>query len=360
MTAFILFLQEFFITNVCFRQMYIISYMMKWMMIKKKATFGILLIYVILNAGCRNSVNVEGSIYRFENDLFKFGGAQNPEGFNNLKNQYPDFFPVFCSDIIGIGPDTSQLLPTYLNQFITDPVIISIKETCDSVFPDISELAGQIHSGISRYNRFFLIEDSIQLISYISGFNQSFVSLPGILGIGLDNYLGAETPYYQQLAIPKYIVNTMAPEFLVSDAVRAWIISENPQTSNISSLLDHMVYEGKILFLLHESIPGQDEHIVFRFSKDQLEWCYEYERSMWEFIIENELLYSTDRLLIRRLTKEAPFVKEFGQESPGRAASWLGFRIMSSYLKRTGKTVSDLVQIKDSRTILSESRYRPK
>ena len=224
----------------------------------------------------------------------------------------------------------------------------------------MSEYAREIQSGISQYNSLLSHDDSVKLITYISGFNQSFVSLPGILGIGLDNFLGSETTYYQQLGIPKYLIRTMAPEFLVVDAVRAWILSETPQAENMSSLLDHMIFEGKILFLLHESVSDQEEHKVFRFSKDQLRWCLEYERSMWEFIIGNELLYSSERLLIRRFTREAPFIKEFGKESPGRAASWLGYRIVSSYMKRTGKTPSEMVQKDDSRTILSESRYKPK
>jgi len=332
---------------------------MKWMIRKKKESFVILFSCLFLFFGCKNPDGTEGIIDRFEQDLFNLSGAQSTEDFSILNNDYPDFFPLYCSEIIGVGPDTSLMLPVYLNQFLSDPVIISIKETIDSVFPDLSYPGKQIQQAISRFNKLFSSEDTIQLVSYLSGFNQSFVSLPGILGIGLDNYLGSEITYYQQLAIPKYIRKTMAPEFLAVDAVRAWILSEIPDPKDMSSLLDHMIYEGKLLFLLHESFPGEDEHRIFRFTREQMEWCREYEKSMWEFIVENELLYSTERLLIKRFTKEAPFIKEFGQESPGRGVRWLGFRKVSRYIQKTGKSASEVMQTQDARTILSESRYRP-
>ena len=80
---------------------------------------------------------------------------------------------------------------------------------------------------------------------------------------------------------------------------------------------------------------------------------------MWEYIIENKLLYSPDRILISRMTKEAPFVREFGQESPGRAGSWLGYKIVKAYMKKTNDSPLELINIKDSKEILSNSRYRP-
>ncbi len=326
---------------------------------KKKTFWSILLAALLILSGCEDLAKSDQTTYRLEQDLFALTGAQDLSAFDNLKEKYPDFFPLFCSEIIGIGSDTSNLLPDYMNQFLEDPVILSIKETTDSVYPDLLDIAEDIHLGIDRFENIISRYDTVKLISYISGFNQSFVSLPGILGLGLDNYLGANSEYYQQLAIPKYIRQTMDPEFLVVDAVRAWIMSETTAPEAINSLLDHMIHEGKILYLLKESISPKKEYKIFRYSKEQMEFCIENERSMWEFIIENELLYSSDHLLISRMTKEAPFIREFGTESPGRVGSWLGFRIVQRYMKRTGTTASDLIRLEDSKTILSESKYRP-
>lgn len=297
---------------------------------------------------------------RFEQDLFNQNNSQTEVLIDSLRSLYPDFFNVFCTEVISIGPDTTEMFPVYLNEFLNDPVIQSIKSITDSVYPSLDETEGIIYKGINKFGKLFPTDDSVLLISYISGFNQSFVSLPGILAIGLDNYLGAGTVYYEQLGIPLYIREKMEPEYLAADAVRAWIMSEIPVPDNLVTLLDNMLYEGILFYLLKQCLPGKEEHKVFRYSEEQLDWCYKYERQMWEFIIENELLYSSNRLLINRLTKEAPFIKEFGQDSPGKAIAWLGFRIIESYMKKSGKPASDLFNIKDSKEILARSRYRPR
>ena len=80
---------------------------------------------------------------------------------------------------------------------------------------------------------------------------------------------------------------------------------------------------------------------------------------MWKYPVENELLYSSDHSLISRLTNEAPFVRAFGRESPGRAGSWIGYRIVDSYMNKTGTKPVELIKNQDTQTILSESRYRP-
>ncbi len=332
---------------------------MKDMIRKKKNAFGIALVILILLSGCKNQARPDHKINRFDQDLFSLTLAKDHGDLNSLKAKYPLFFPLFCSEIIGIGPDTASGAAEFINQFLTDPVILSVKETTDSVYPDLHDIAENIHMGIDRFGDITSRNDTVKLIFYISGFNQSFVSLPGILAVGLDNYLGSDAIYYQNLAIPKYIRKTMDPEFIVVDAVRAWIMSEIEPSGMINTLLDHMIHEGKILYLLNESFPTKEMNKVFRYSREQLEWCEENERSMWEFIIENELLYSSDRLLISRLTKEAPFIREFGPESPGRAGSWLGFRIVQRFMQKTSISASELIKIEDTKTILSESRYRP-
>jgi antitoxin component HigA of HigAB toxin-antitoxin module len=325
-----------------------------------KQTLPLLIIVtvIILFAGCRALDTKNTEIKRFEKDLFTLE-LNSPEKIRELKENYPDFFPVFCSEIISIGPANSPQIHEILAQFVKDPVITQIYEMTDSVYPDLNNYENEIHVGLNNFNKMLDISDTIQLISYISGFNQSFVSIPGILGISLDNFLGAETEYYKHLAIPQYLRQSMDPEHLSVNAVRAWILSEVREDPEMKTLLDHMIYEGKILYLLKESLPKEKEYNIFNYSQEQLEWCLQYEANMWEYIIEKELLYSPDRILISRITREAPFVREFGQESPGRAGSWLGFRIVSSYMKKTGQSASELINTIDSRKILSESRYRP-
>jgi len=81
---------------------------------------------------------------------------------------------------------------------------------------------------------------------------------------------------------------------------------------------------------------------------------------MWQYLVENNLLFSTDQLTIRKLTGEAPFTSYFTKESPGRAAVWIGFRIIESFMKNSrGLSVEQMMNVKDYQQILEKAKYSP-
>ena len=86
------------------------------------------------------------------------------------------------------------------------------------------------------------------------------------------------------------------------------------------------------------------DEIIFGFTADQMKFCKNNEPHMWQYLVEKDLLFNTDQLTIRKLTGEAPFTGYFTKESPGRAAVWLGFRIVESYMmKNPGVKLEDLM-----------------
>jgi hypothetical protein len=81
---------------------------------------------------------------------------------------------------------------------------------------------------------------------------------------------------------------------------------------------------------------------------------------MWQYLIENNLLFSSDQFEIRKLTGEAPFTGYFSKESPGRAAVWLEFRIVESYMMRNPEMkIQDLINKTDVQEILEKAKYSP-
>jgi len=83
---------------------------------------------------------------------------------------------------------------------------------------------------------------------------------------------------------------------------------------------------------------------------------------MWQYLIENDLIFKTDQFTIRKLIGEAPFTSYFSNESPGRAAVWLGFRIIESYMSGNRKE-NDLGSLMDNvniQEILEKAKYDPK
>jgi hypothetical protein len=81
---------------------------------------------------------------------------------------------------------------------------------------------------------------------------------------------------------------------------------------------------------------------------------------MWTYLVEHDLLFTSDQFTIRKFTGEAPFTSYYTNESPGRAAVWLGFRIVESYMmKNPAVKLSELMNDADFQGILEKAKYSP-
>jgi hypothetical protein len=91
-----------------------------------------------------------------------------------------------------------------------------------------------------------------------------------------------------------------------------------------------------------------------------MKFCRDNESQMWQYLVEHNLLFNTEQFTIRKLTGEAPFTGYFGKESPGRAAVWLGFRIVESYMiKNPSAKMEDMIKNTDIQGILEKAKYSP-
>jgi len=320
----------------------------------------LILTVVIAATGCSRSEQPNAEpVTRFEKLIFTIPVAQLSD---TIRSHYPNlipFFRAFNEEIIRIGPDTVPGYPAQLERFVNDTVI-------KNTYTDISKLSDRFRPCFQEIDRALdqwrLIPGNKRpeyLVTYLSGFNQSFITLPGILGIGLDNYLGSESLYYQQLGIPMYIRRSMSPANLSADAVRAWIYSELPQPGMQGDFLERMIYEGKVYYLASKMLTSADPESLFHYSKEQLKWCRDHEQAMWEYLAEQKVLFSNERMTIRRYIDEAPFTRDFGNESPGRVGVWIGYQVINSYMKKTGASMEALIKESNAKTILASAKYHP-
>jgi len=317
-------------------------------------------IYITLFfSGCNKPDKGDTQIHRFEADLVAALSDSSKQNIDGLKIDYPQFLPIFTEHIIRIGKVNDPNLNQLLGQFTGDPVIQDLSDRINEVYANFSLYSDQISASIKEFQQKVNLEPSISIITFISGFNQSFVTLPGMLGIGIDNYLGSDTPYYKQLRLPQYIIDRMSPEYLAADAIRAWIKSELESRPLPESLLDQMIYDGIVMYSAEQILPKKEQLNIMQYSDEQRDWCQSNEKVMWKFLIEKEYIYSTDALLIRRLTGEAPFSRDLGNDSSPRAASWIGYQIVKKMMSRGKASLHDLVYTLTPKEILSLSAYRP-
>lgn len=317
-------------------------------------------IALLILPGCRpEGRSARDTVVRFEEMLSRVPADRIGD---SIRGNHPDlvtFFGIYNEQIIRIGPDTMALYPELLSKFLDDPMIVTIYDRIRKNNSVYQKAMRETEAALANLPAVMPGAVVPRLITFISGFNQAFITLPNVLAIGLDNYLGDTCTLYPRLGIPAYISKQMIPENIPADAVRAWLSSEMAALPPGSSFLDNLVHQGIIYYCTEAILKDLPVGRLFHYTDEQVRWCRDNEKAMWKFLAQEELIFSTDRFTVRRFFEEAPFTREFGQDSPGRTGAWIGYRLVSSYAKETGCSMNELLLSTDYRKILSRSNYHP-
>ena len=70
------------------------------------------------------------------------------------------------------------------------------------------------------------------------------------------------------------------------------------------------------------------DSILMGYSKQQIEWCEGNEFSIWQFLINEDLLYTNKQEVIIKYIGPAPFSRGMPRESPARASVWVGYKLL--------------------------------
>ncbi len=330
----------------------------------------VLLIITIL-ASCKRDhyrVNTSGisvsiNVMRLEKDLFTADPAALASALPGLKKKYGESLQLF-SYVINAGNINDSSFTGILESFCTNKLNNEVYSAVVQAYPDLDKLGKDLEEAFRHYLYYFPSARIPSVFTCMSGFNRSIITLKdSVLGIGLERYLGRNCEYYRKLDIYKYLAARMNFYNILPDCMYAWGTAEwdfEDMKYPADNVLAEMIHQGKLRYFEKCMLPALDDTLIFGFTADQMKFCRNNERQMWEYILENDMLFKTDQFLIRKLTGEAPFTSYFTNESPGRAATWLGFRIVESYmLKNKGVSLGALMADTDVQGIMEKAKYRP-
>lgn len=305
---------------------------------------------------------IDVNIIRFEQYLSELDIYSVQDSIESVYRAYPDFFPLFTNKIIEIGNVTDPWIGEAFKQYLTDQAIFNLTGRVKEVFSDFSGIQKLVDEGFSRVSSVFEQAEVPDIYTYVSGFNQSIVVGEGIMGVSLDKYLGADEKIYNQVypPIPQYMKYKMCPDKLPSDIINSWILTSFEAQPEQNNLLSNMLIQGRAVYLTELFLPGIADTLLWGFTPDQIRFCYDNERQMYTYLIEQKLLFSTDKFSTGQFMNDAPFTKDFTTDSPGRAAVWIGYRIIDSYMqKNPDVSLKQLMDENNFQRLLNGSRYRP-
>lgn len=306
-----------------------------------------------------SGVSVNLKIKHLDVDLLKQKPDQMAAAIPMLKKSYPGFFDLFTYRMIAIGGVEQPDFQEMLNSFVSDSLILKL-EAAVAQRVDTPAMRKELETAFKHYKYYFPGKEVPVIYTCISGFNQSVVVAQNLIGVSLDKYMGADSPFYQKLALPAYKRKNMHPARMVPEMMQTWADAEWPKPEKETSLLSHMVQQGKVLYLLDAMFPAMDDTLKVGFSRKQLVFCQKNEAKMWTYLAEHKMLFTTDRMSIKRFIDDGPYTASFSEESPGRAGAWLGWQIVRSYMKQNKDCkLPDLMNNTNYQSILNQSGYQP-
>ncbi len=328
---------------------------------------GISLLFLLVTGCNRNRLDVDISgmeleldIARFDRELFTMDLDTVNQAVSYFYNQYGDFYDVFNVHVINIGPASQKHYGSYLSMFVNDPQNREVYRETQQVFPTMEPYEEELEKAFKRYLHHFPDSAAPSVVAFVSRFNHKLFTVSRTIGVGLDQYLGRDSRYYDRLRTPEYMQYNQYPGKIPTDVAHVWGTALFPYNDSLDNVLSRMVYQGILLYFTEALLPDAPDHVKIGFRPEQLAWCEENEQRMWEYLVENDLLFSSDPLDIKKLTEDAPYTYYFSRESPGKAAVWIGWQIVRKYARRNpGLPVREIFTETDYQEILRESRYSP-
>jgi len=290
-------------------------------------------------------IPVEMKVVRFEQAFFD----AKPENLADVKAEYPDFFPEGTPDAVWI--DKMQ-----------HPQWRELYQEVEKKYKNFGTQQSEIEDLFKHIKYYFPTIKTPTIYTVISEMdnNSKAIYANDKLVIALELYLGKDHKFYGEF--PAYLSQNFEQRQMLPDIVSSFAFGVLPNPKD-KDLLSIMISSGKELYLKDILLPEYSDAERIGYSEDQIKWSKENESYIWEYFVNDKLLYSTDSKLANRFINVAPFSKfylEIDNESPGRIGQWVGWQIVRSFMENNPKvTIQDLIKMNE-KDIFELSKYKPK
>lgn len=190
-------------------------------------------------------------------------------------------------------------------------------------------------------------------VFYRDDVNMLFIDITGFMGENNPNYKGLEQ-YFQTSMNPQNIV----PK--VSEVFANYFVQPN---HNHQKFIDELIYNGKIMTLQDAFLPYFPDYLKMHYSQKQYEWAKQNEVNIWNYFVENNLIFSDDLRLKERFINPGPFSKfytEIDNESSPRVGIFTGWQITRKFFQQNPETkLTDFLKM-NAQDIFNQSNYKPK
>ncbi len=336
---------------------------------RRVLVMGFVAVVMMLGLGCRRNpfdvdvshVKVDLDIVRFDREFCQIRPDSIYVYLPRWQQEYGYFWQVYSQALLGLGKPESYDYLVRLKGFFDYCHQYGIDRDVQKAFPPDDEFLTQKLTDAFRHYRYYFPGRRIpRIFTVISGFNVSVFTGDGFVGISLDKYLGSDYVLYPNLGFEKYKRRRMTRGMIPVDVMRAWAVAEFPFNDSVNNVLANMVYEGRLQYFLDAMLPGYPDTLKWGYTELQWKWANAYEKNIWDYLVEKNVLFSQRALDIKTFTGDGPFTTPFHHNSAPRAGTFIGYRIVQAFMKNhPDVTLGQLMEMKDYIRIYNESYYEP-
>ena len=297
------------------------------------------------------------SVNRFDQFLFQLVETNDTSLQTELSRRYPHMLEILGKGVLNMK---SPAMPGFFDRlvnFYSEPTLKQLYADALHTYTEISSIEQALGNGFAWLKACFPSMPLPAVYMHVSGFNQNILAGDSLLSVSIDKYLGEDFPLYQEFFYD-YQRRLMLPELLVPDCIAGWLMSEYPFTGKENVLLDRMIYEGKIKYIVSLALPELSPAQLMGYTEAEQAWCEAHEKTLWSTIIERKHLYTPDRLTTEKYLRDTPCTF-LSDETPGNVGTWIGWRIISSYMQAVKPTLPDLMKQTNAQELLGMAKYRP-
>ncbi len=318
--------------------------------------FIFILIGIIILTACHSdeqqgdmSLDKDIKIFRYDRLQYEATALNSISALQRMSLDCPRATKILIEEVLGIGRVNDPAINEKLCAYYSDSILLHLMKDAGEKFKDMSDIEKGLTKGFQRLKKELPSIIIPRVYSQISALNQSVVVGDSLLGISLDKYMGADYPLYQRYYYG-YQRRSMERDRILPDCFTFYLLSQYPfrWMPGHRTLFDIIMYQGKIAWLVRKTLDFKSNSEVLGYTKEEAEWCRKNKGRLWDWMLVNGHLSSTDPMIIRAYTHADPSMVFNGEKIPPTIGIWLGMHLIEKFLdEHPDVTTEELMLMSD-------------
>ena len=322
----------------------------------------LVILLCFLSFGCKDrkdihrpdvsEIQVDVDIIRLEQKLFGLQSAGEVKAFLEENK-------LFAQNFLNADqyPHDSILINSLL-ALTQNPSLDTVYQESQRIFSDMESIRKDFETAFKYIKYYYPDFEAPTIYTMVTGFGNDLYVSEDMIVIGLDFFLGPGATY-RPLQVPNYILRRYTPRHVVPTSILLLSQRFNESDPSNKTLLADLIYYGKSYYFTDFVLPDTPDSLLIGYTPEEMAGVEANKRIIWAHFLKNELFYETNHVVKKKYLEERPTTYEIGNKAPGRIGTWLGWQIVTAYMKQEEDvTLRELMAEENAQMILEKAKYR--